>query len=331
MTLHIIKPKWLAAVILIAAMAALFGCSTATSTASAPPSSATPVASPPSPSPTPTLVPELVLITDSELAWESDLAAWAAQAGLKFTVVNPSGASAYLSESQPHLAAVVSEREALAGDLQQAAAAGIPIVAVNVPSIEPGASISTVGNARHDQAGFLAGVMTGLASQTGWIGQVASTGGPDEQAYSSGFTQGLLWGCPKCQLISQTASELTLDRFRANSVDVVFPFPGPEANEAAQVLAEGDLHMVWVGPNGPPDGVLVGRLLFKEGPLVIPALEELIATGEGQTWQPSIESNTLIPVDINDEFLSPGRQRLLEEAYQAIAEGELDIGTDLGA
>ena len=105
------------------------------------------------------------------------------------------------------MAAVVSVGEALGGDLQQVAAEGIPIVAVNVPGIEPGASLSTVGNARHDQAGFLAGVMTGLASQTGWIGQVTATGGLDEQAYSAGFTQGLLYGCPKCQMISQTAAE----------------------------------------------------------------------------------------------------------------------------
>ena len=321
MTPHIIKPKWLAAAIFIAASAALFACTESTSTASAPPSSATPVASA-----TPTLVPELVLITDSDLAWESDLAAWATQAGLKFTVVNPSDASVYLSESQTHLAAVVSEREALGGELQQAAADGIPIVAVNVPGIEPGASLSTVGNARHDQAGFLAGVMTGLASQTGWVGQV--TGGPDEQAYSVGFAQGLLWGCPRCQLVSQTADEMTMDRFRANSADVVFPFPGPEASEAAQVLAEGNLPMVWVGENGPPGEVLVGRLIFEEGPLVIPAIEELIATGEGQTWQPSIESSTLLSVDINADFLSPGRQRLLEEVYEAIAAGDLDIGTD---
>jgi hypothetical protein len=270
-----------------------------------------------------------VLVTDSDLAWESDLATWADRAGLRFTVTNPSGASAYLSESQTHVAAVVSAREALGGDLQQVAAQGIPVVAVNVPGIEPAASLSTVGNPRHDQAGFLAGVMTGLASQTGWIGQVSSTDGPDERAYSVGFTQGLLWGCPKCQMISQTASEMTLDRFRANSVDVVFIFPGPAASEAARVLAEGNLPMIWVGENGPPSEVLVGRLIFEEGSLVILALDMLLSTGEGQAWPLSIETSALFPVDINDELLSPGRQRLLEEVYGAIAAGELDIGTDL--
>jgi hypothetical protein len=248
---------------------------------------------------------------------------------MRFTVANPSGASAYLRDSQTNVVAVVSVQEALDGQLQQSAAEGIPIVAINVPGIEPAASLSTVGNARHDQAGFLAGVMTGLASQTGWIGQVTATGDPHEQTYRLGFTQGLLWGCPKCQIISQTASEMTLDRFRANSVDVVFIFPGTAASEAAQVLVEGNLPMVWVGENGPPTKVLVGRLIFEEGSLVILALDVLLSTGEGQAWPLSIETSTLFPVDINDELLSPGRQRLLEEAYGAIAAGELDIGTDL--
>jgi hypothetical protein len=190
--------------------------------------------------------------------------------------------------------------------------------------------LSTIANPRHDQAGFLAGVMTGLASQTGWVGQVTDTGGLDEQAYGAGFAQGLLWGCPKCMLISQIAADMTLDKFRANTVDAVFLVPGPAAEKAANILAGGGLPMVWVGEGGPTVEALIGRLIFIEGPLVLLALDDLVATGEGQAWRPSIESATLLSANINDEFLSPGRQRLFEEAYGAIAAGELDIGTDPG-
>ena len=109
-----------------------------------------------------------------------------------------------------------------------------------------------------------------------------------------------------------------------------FLFPGPAADEAADVLASGGLPIVWVGEGGPTVEALIGRLIFMEGPLVLLALDDLVATGEGQAWRPSIETATLIPVDINDEFISPGRQRLFEEAYRAIAAGELAIGTDSG-
>ncbi len=326
MTLHILKQKWLAAAILIAASAALFACTEPTSTATAPPLPDPTITSLPSPSPTPH--PELLLIADGEVAWEGDLEVWAAQRGWVLTRADPSGAAAYLAESKPSIAAVVSWQEALGGDLQLAAEEGVPVVAIDVPGVSPGSKLSTISNARHDQAGFLAGVMTGLASQTGWVGQVTATGGPDEQAYSIGFAQGLLWGCPKCQLVSQTASELTLDRFRANSVDVVFPFPGSAADEAADVLADGGLPMVWVGEGGPPAETRVGRVIFEADRLIVPALEDLMQTGEGKAWPYSIESRSILRADINSGLLSPGRQRLLDEAYEAIATGDLDIGTD---
>jgi len=320
-------PKLTLAAVLAVASAALFGCATVTSTAALPPISSPTATTAPTPSPTP--APKLLLIAEGEVAGEGDLEEWAAQRGWVVTRANPSGAAAYLEESKTHVQAVVSQGEALGGDLQLAAEDGIPVVAIDVPVVTPMPMLSTIGNPRHDQAGFLAGVMTGLASQTGWVGQVTDTGGPDEKAYSAGFTQGLLWGCPKCQLISQTAAEMTLDRFRANTVDAVFILPGPEADEAANALAGGGIPIVWVGEGGSIVEALIGRLVFEEGSLVVLALDELVSTGEGETWRPSIETSTLFPADINDEFLSPGRQRLFEEAYEAIAAGELDIGTDL--
>jgi hypothetical protein len=325
-TLHIIKPKRLAAAILITAMAALFACTESTTTASAPPLLVPTVTSAPSPSPTP--IPELLLIVEGEVAWESELEDWATQRGWMLTRADPSDAAAYLRVGKGRVEAIVSQQEALSGDLELAAADGVPVVAIDVSDVSPMSMLSTISNARVDQAGFLAGVMTGLASQTGWVGQVTATGGPDEQAYSAGFTQGLLWGCPKCRLVSQTAADMTLDGFRGKGAEAVFVFPGPAANEAAVVLADGGLAMVWVGEGGPPGEALIGRLLFKEGPLVILALDVLLSTGEGQAWPLSIETSALFPVDINDKLISPGRQRLLEEAYGSIAQGELDIGTE---
>jgi len=321
-------PKLPLAVALAVVSAALFGCATATATATAvlPPILRPTATTAPTPSPTP--APELLLIAEGEVDWESDLAEWAAQRGWVLARADPPDAAAYLEDARPQIQAVVSQVEALGGDLQLAAEDGIPVVAIDVPGVSPMSFLSTVGNPRHDQAGFLAGVMTGLASQTGWVGLVTDTGSPDEQAYSAGFAQGLLWGCPKCQLIVQTADEMTLDRFRANTVDAVFILPGPEADEAANALAGRGFPIVWVGEGGPTVEALIGRLIFKDGPLVLLALDDLIAMGEGQAWRPSIESATLVSADINDEFLSPGRQRLFEEAYGAIAAGELDIGTD---
>jgi hypothetical protein len=122
---------------------------------------------------------------------------------------------------------------------------------------------------------------------------------------------------------------MTLDRFSANGVEVVFPFPGPDVADVVEALSGRGILAVWVGENGPLTDMLVGRVVFEDGFTVILALEDLMEQGEGRLWRPSIETYSIIPVDINDEHLSPGRQRLLEDAYWAILAGELDIGTDL--
>ncbi|MFQ5944383.1 MAG: hypothetical protein ACE5JF_12605 [Anaerolineales bacterium] len=305
-----------------------FGCSTptvrpTTELRSTPQPAATSI-----PSATPVPIPQVLLIAEDPVTWEDDLSAWALGSGWNLTKPDLPGAATYLRESSAPIAAV-SVGEVLDGELEGAAARGLPIVAINVAGIKPGASLSTIGSTRYDQAGFLAGVMTGLASQTGWVGEVTATGGEHEAAYDAGFTQGLLWGCPKCQLISQTAAEMTLDRFFANSVDVVFPYPGSAASAVVDVLTEAGLPMVWVGSNGPAGDMLVGRVsVVDHGFTVILALEDLMETGEGRFWQPSIETWSIVPEEINPELLSLGRQRLLEEAFYAIVAGELDIGTE---
>ncbi len=321
-----LKRKWWPAAALMIVAAALLACGTATSTSTALPSSVP--TEPPAPTLTPTPPSELVLIAESDLAWESELEAWATQRGWELTLADSSGAAAYLRESQSQVEAVVSVQETLGGDLQQAAAEGIPVVIVDAPGVDPGPSLSIVGDGRYDQAGFLAGVMTGLASQSGWVGEVTATGGPHAADYSAGFMQGLLWGCPKCRLVSQTAAEMSLDGFRGKGVDVVFPFPGPAAHEVAEMLGAGGLPMVWVGEGGPPAEMRVGRVIFEPDGLVVPALEALMETGEGTAWPYSIERRAILLIDVNADLLSPGRQRLLDQAYEAIAAGELDIGTD---
>lgn len=321
-----LMPKWSRLVPLI--LFALIGCGTPTIESSGavvltPTLTATPV-----PDPTFTPAPQVLLIAENPVAWEDDFSAWILGSGWDLIKSDLPGATTYLRESSAPIA-VVSVREALDGELERAAARGLSVVAIDVPGVEPGPSLSTVGKPRYDQAGFLAGVMTGLASQTGWVGQVRDTGGSEEADYSAGFTQGLLWGCPKCQLIIQTAEEMTLDRFRANTVDVVFPLPGPEAADAAAGLADSGIPMVWAGDDSSNADMLVGNIMLEEGSTVIIALEELMMTGDGRHWQPSIETYSILPVDIKPEFLSPGKQRLLEEAFYAIAAGELDIGTIL--
>lgn len=316
--------KFPQAAALLVVTAALFGCGTP-GTQTAPPLTPTP-ASTLVPRPSATPIPQVLLIADGPVAWEGDLNRWVADRGWQLEIADPATASTRLQESA-QVVAVVSAQEMLRAELLRAAVKGIAVVLIDFPGVDPGPSLSTIGNGKYDQAGFLAGVTIGLASQTGWVGQVTATGGPDEADYSAGFAQGLLWSCPICELVSQTAADMTPDAFRSKGVDVVFPFPGPAADEVTKALGAGGLPMVWVGAGGPSAEVLIGRVIFEADPLVVPALEALMEGEEGTGWPYSIETRTILIVDINVDLLSPGRRRLLDQAYEAIAAGDLDIGT----
>jgi hypothetical protein len=244
---------------------------------------------------------------------------------------DPEGASAIVGETRVDLRAIVSFGEHFGGRAAQIASDVAPVVLVEAGQIEPGPRLSTVGEpgGRHDQAGFLAGVMVGLAGQTaGWVGLVEGTGGPREPVYRAGFEAGLRYGCPKCQQVISPASEATADAFRGQGVEVIFVIPGPAAAEAAAQLVEGGLWLVWVGELPTPELKVAGQVVFEADGLIQQALDALQVAEAGAAWPYSIENGGIRLGGVDPEAISPGRQRLLQEAYDAVAAGQLDIGID---
>lgn len=332
-------PQTLLRLLLPAAAALLFGCAgasgpatTAPATSSQPTDSpSTRVATTPTPPGTPVPgaveVEQLLLVSETEPPWQAQLSQLVHdRAGWQLRRLEPAPAAVELQRPAPRTV-VVSVGQGMDGALQQAAESGVPVVAVEVPGLEPGPWLSTVGETRYDQAGFLAGVMAGLASRTLWVGAVGGTGGLQEAAYREGFGQGLLLECPRCRLVELSAAEMSVGGFRGQGVDVVFVVPGPQAASAAKTLAAAGLPMVWVGE--PPSGgdQWAGRVTVDPSQAVLAALDQLLATGEGQAWVSSIENRAISYTDLDPALISPGRQRLLDEALQAVASGELDIGT----
>jgi len=284
----------------------------------------------PTPGPTATPTPSLLLIAAPEGFAASELAAWAADHGWGVLNADPEGASAIVAETRVDVQAIVSFGEHFGGRAAEIAVDVAPMVLVEAGEVEPGPRLSTVGEpgGRHDQAGFLAGVMVGLAGEAGWVGLVEGTGGPREPVYRAGFEAGLRYGCPKCRLVSLTASEATVDGFRGQGVEVVFVAPGPAAAEAGAQLAEGGLWVVWVGDLPTPDLRIAGQVVFASDGLILQALDALQAGEPGAAWPYSIGNGGIRLGDLDPEAISLGRQRLLQEAYDAVAAGLLDIGID---
>jgi basic membrane lipoprotein Med (substrate-binding protein (PBP1-ABC) superfamily) len=173
--------------------------------------------------------------------------------------------------------------------------------------------------------------MVGLASQTEWVGLVSESGSPLEGAHVAGFDQGMRYACPKCRIVRLTASEASVDGFRGKGVDVVFPVPGPETVRIASEVGAAGIWIVWIGevPSEVPAASVAGRVAFELESLILAALDDLVAGRPGAAWPFAIENGGLYLADLNDEAISPGRQRLVQEAYDSVASGELDIGIDI--
>ena len=278
----------------------------------------------PAPTPSPTPLPALLLVGEAEDPLTSTLQSWAAQRGWEFRRTGEIG-----DEAAPEVAAAV-----LAGPQGEAAlaalsAAEVPVVTLDLEGVSAGPRISTVGQpgARRDQAGFLAGAMAGLISQSGAVGLIGDPVGLD---YPTGFLHGLRYLCVLCSLVGLESEEVDPDAFRAKGIDVVAVLPGAASGSAAQTLAgEGFWLVLLDQPAGPfaPDEV-AARVVFEAGSTLTAALEALLSGQPGQAWPYAVELGSIRVVEVHSGALSAGRQQLLNEIVEALAAGSLDPGVD---
>jgi hypothetical protein len=232
--------------------------------------------------------------------------------------------------NEPGLGGLVAIAPA-AGSIESSLAASGVVIIVDPPGIAAGGNVSTIGGGlRRDQAGFLAGVLAGLASESGWVGRIDGTGSDQEAVYQASFTHGLRYGCPRCGLVTAMVGEATPDLFRGNGVDVVWAVPGPGADRALAALGESGLWIVWAGhsPAGVRSEEIAGGVGLAPEAVVVQALDALMAGEGGRDWPYEVANGSLALQDLNADAVSPGRQRLLMEAQEALATGVLDTGID---
>jgi hypothetical protein len=230
------------------------------------------------------------------------------------------------------LQAVVILETGVAAEIVAESPPQVPMVVVGDAGIEAGDRVSTVGEpgARHDQAGFLAGAMAGLATENWVVALVGQTGGEHETVYHAAFIHGVRYTCAYCWVVPYSIEGLTSDGLRANRVDAGLSIPGLASRQGFSQLAQAGIWVIWIG--SPPEEVpverLAGGVVFSPETLVPLALESLMAGEPGQAWPYHVENGGLRLSGINPEAISPGRERVLEAAREALASGELDVGVD---
>lgn len=217
--------------------------------------------------------------------------------------------------------AVVGQETALLDTYDDWSRRGIAFVVLDPSSLTAGEKTSTLGpELAHDEAGFLAGVAAGLASQTGLVGLLPGVERPEVDDYRAGFAEGLLYTCPKCRL--EDVADPSRPTF---GMDVVGVPPWSE-----WPAAEPEAGVPWLVVFGePPSGAWAERVAARVNTapeaITVPALTDLWEGSEGETWVFTASDGGLMTF-VDPRAISPGRERLLREAEAALADGWLVVG-----
>jgi hypothetical protein len=216
--------------------------------------------------------------------------------------------------------AVVGEEADLLGVHADWSSRGIAFVVLESSSLAAGEKTSTLGpGVDYDEAGFLAGVAAGLASQTGLVGLVPGDGRPEVSQYMVGFDQGVLYACPKCELSGVT--DISRPDFAMDVIGVPPGFEWPAGDPAAGVPW---LVVFGAAPSGEWRQRVAARVDTAPEAITVPALTDLWEGSAGQAWVFRASDGGL-QTTIDPGAISPGRERLLREAEAALADGWLVV------
>lgn len=304
--------------------------------ATAPPGVATPL---PTVVPTATAAPPVLGLLMPAAAAAPE--AWTALAGAQgWQVVTATPAeAASLAALAPR--AIVSLTALPPADLQVLASAApeaiiVAPVGAAVDALPP--NVLGVGGpeSREDQAGFLAGVIAGLATDFDRVAVISQPDTVEGRKYRNGFTAGVRYICPKCRIdVLDLPAEVTAEAAAAEALKLVAvgvemfgvaPFASAEAVYAA--LGTRAVRVVLSRPARAEEAVLAAAYLDPAAALR-PALEAALAGGRG--LQPLTLANGGVAVAVvsdPDGRLSPLDLQDLEAARQRLAGGELETGVD---
>jgi len=215
----------------------------------------------------------------------------------------------------------------------------------------PPPNLLALGSAlsREDQAGFLAGMLAGFATQTQKVAVLSDPNSTEGRKYRNGFLHGVRYACPKCgvdfidvtDVNDSTATIQSATIHISTGFDVFFAAAGQAGNEALVSAAQKG---AWVIGSGSDvyvtlfDGGLVAgaeRVLtsvyLDPGGAVRAALAAFHDGNPLSGVQPFSAANgaiTLAPYRAADGPLNALDQAALAAAFARLADGSLETGID---
>lgn len=269
---------------------------------------------------------------------ESILSELASSEGLKFERL----ASLDADQLNPNTRLVVG----LAPDPGLAALAAsapqVQFLGIDIPDLAAGANISTISaqSSSSVQLGFLAGYLAAMVTPEWRVGVLAPNDTPAGVAARQGFGNGVVFFCGLCrqtyppyvtyplfaELPSsaspaewQTAAKALVDQ----SVKTIYLAPGADSDELSAFLAEAGVNLI--GSRPPPAGIgerWIATLQADPTAAIREIWPSLLAGNEGNSF-----SVPLSVSHVNEDILTPGRMRLLEDMLKNLEEGYITPAT----
>ncbi len=263
----------------------------------------------------------------------------AQQAGMRFQVRNSLSAA----DLEPSLKIVIALPPDPGLAELAAAAPQTQFLAVNIPGLTAGGNLSVLASApRPDLTAFLSGYIAALVSQADndvRIGMLNLKDDPDSQALIAAFTNGKSYFCGTCTtsyfgpfdyeypIIQDVPPETKTNEYPAYidilfryRIDVIYVHPGlanPEMLEALSISGAYFVSPVSVDRNLPG---MIASIQPDTINVIEQAWPDLVAGAGGKEISPP-----LILANINEELLSPGKQRLVYDVLARLLNGEISI------
>jgi hypothetical protein len=226
-----------------------------------------------------------------------------------------------------------------------AAAPETQFLAFGFPELEPAhnLSLAVADGAAADQTAFLAGYIAALITPDWRVGVISPAGQPGE-ATVLGFGNGVRYYCGLCRpafppfpdagypLFAELADgageadwQAVVGLFQPWSVQTVYVAPEVASEGLLQALAGAGFNLMGAGPA--PAGLAEHWIATIGGGDPLQSVREawpgLLAGAEGQRLTAALSLE-----EINEDLLSPGRQRLVEEMMAGLAAGYIDTGIE---
>jgi len=220
-----------------------------------------------------------------------------------------------------------------------AAAPQVQFLSIGIPGITAAGNIHTLASQGPpgDQIGFLAGYLAAMVTPEWRVGVIAPSDTPAGVSARQGFMNGVVYFCGLCRQ--------TYPPYFTYPLYAELPSTASSADwqSAAQVLVDQSVQTVYVAPGAENETLLtyLGQagveLIGNDPPPIglreqwIASIQADLATAIRDTWSTLLagEGASAIPVSlsvnhINDEILTPGRLRLLEEMVANLESGFID-------